>query len=61
MRRAGIPWLTIAKVTGHKSVETLVKSYDLTLDVSILCCFVRVVLNFKTRRVGPVDNRPSTD
>ena len=32
MRRAGIPWLTIAKITGHQSVENLVKYYDLNLE-----------------------------
>ena len=34
MRRAGIPWLTIAKITGHQSVENLIKYYDLNLEVT---------------------------
>ena len=33
MRRAGVPWLTIAKVTGHQSIENLIKNYDLGLEV----------------------------
>ena len=33
MRRAGLPWLTIAKITGHQSVENLIKHYDLSLEV----------------------------
>ena len=33
MRRSGIPFETIAKVTGHKSVENLIKHYDLVLEV----------------------------
>ena len=32
MRRAGIPWLTIAKITGHQSIENLIKYYDLNLE-----------------------------
>ena len=34
MRRAGLPWLTIAKITGHQSVENLIKHYDLSLEVT---------------------------
>ena len=37
MRRAGLPWLTIAKITGHQSVEILIKYYDLSLEVKIVC------------------------
>lgn len=33
MRRAGLSWLTIAKITGHQSVENLIKYYDLSLEV----------------------------
>ena len=33
MRRAGLPWLTIAKITGHQSVENLIKHYDLSVEV----------------------------
>ena len=32
LRRAGLPWETIIKVTGHKSTVTLVKNYDLKLE-----------------------------
>lgn len=42
MRRAGIPWLTIAKITGHSSIENLIKHYDLKLEVlycTILYCY----------------------
>ena len=35
MRRAGLPWLTIAKITGHQSVENLIKYYDLSLEVRV--------------------------
>ena len=34
MRRCGIPFETIGKVTGHKNLESLIKHYDLTLEVS---------------------------
>ena len=33
MRRCGIPFETIAKVTGHTNVESLIKHYDLALEV----------------------------
>ena len=33
MRRAGVPWLTIAKITGHQSIENLVQHYDLNIEV----------------------------
>ena len=33
MRRAGLPWLTISKITGHRDVANLVKYYDLKLEV----------------------------
>ena len=32
MRRAGLEWETIIKITGHSSTVTLVKSYDLRLE-----------------------------
>ena len=32
MRRAGMSWETIIKVTGHRSTVTLVKNYDLKLE-----------------------------
>ena len=32
MRRAGLPWETIVKITGHKSTVNLVKHYDLKLE-----------------------------
>jgi hypothetical protein len=32
MRRAGLSWETIIKITGHRSAVTLVKSYDLTME-----------------------------
>ena len=33
MRRAGLDWLTIAKITGHQSIENLIKHYDLKVEV----------------------------
>ena len=33
MRRCGIPFETIAKVTGHQNLESLTKHYDLQLEV----------------------------
>ena len=33
MRRCGIPFKTIAKVTGHQNLESLTKHYDLQLEV----------------------------
>jgi len=36
MRRAGISFNTIQKITGHKSVESLVQNYDLSLEVGAL-------------------------
>ena len=35
MRRSGIPFDTIAKVTGHKNLESLIKHYDLKLEVGV--------------------------
>ena len=35
MRRSGIPFDTIAKVTGHKNIESLIKHYDLKLEVGV--------------------------
>ena len=32
MRRAGLSWGTIIKITGHRSVATVVKNYDLKLE-----------------------------
>ena len=32
MRRAGLAWETIVKITGHKSTVNLVKHYDLKLE-----------------------------
>lgn len=32
MRRAGLPWETIKKITGHKNTENLIKYYDLKLE-----------------------------
>jgi hypothetical protein len=32
MRRAGLAWETIIKITGHKSTVTLVQSYDLKME-----------------------------
>ena len=32
MRRAGLPWETIVKITGHASTVNLVKFYDLKLE-----------------------------
>ena len=32
MHRFGIPWLTIAKITGHKDVNNLILAYDLTIE-----------------------------
>ena len=32
MRRAGLSWETIIKITGHKNAVTLVKNYDLRLE-----------------------------
>ena len=36
MRRAGLEWPTIAKITGHKSLKNLVQFYDLNLEVTII-------------------------
>ena len=36
MRHAGISFNTIQKITGHKSVESLVQNYDLSLEVGAL-------------------------
>lgn len=33
MRRCGIPFTTIGKVTGHTNLESLIKHYDLSLEV----------------------------
>ena len=38
LRRAGLPWETIIKVTGHKSTVTLVKNYDLKLEAPGTYC-----------------------
>ena len=32
MRRAGLSWGTIIKITGHRSIATVVKNYDLKLE-----------------------------
>ena len=32
MRRAGMDWNDIIKITGHKNAVTLVKQYDLKLE-----------------------------
>ena len=32
MRRAGLSWETIIKITGHRSTVTLVKSYDTSME-----------------------------
>ena len=33
MRRAGLDWLTIAIITGHQSIENLIKHYDMKVKV----------------------------
>ena len=38
MRRSGIAFETIAKVTGHKNLESLIKHYDLKLEVGAENC-----------------------
>ena len=38
MRRCGIPFETIAKVTGHQNLESLIKHYDLQLEVGAPLC-----------------------
>ena len=40
MRRAGVPWLTIAKITGHQSIENLVQHYDLNIEVRNCIFFI---------------------
>ena len=32
MRRSGLSWETIIKISGHRSIVTLVKNYDLKLE-----------------------------
>ena len=32
MRRAGLPWETIVKITGHKSTKNLIAYYDTYLE-----------------------------
>ena len=44
MRRAGIPWLTIAKITEHQSIENLIKYYDLYLEACKLPIIFRCIL-----------------
>ena len=34
LRRAGMEWQSIARVTGHTSVDSLIKHYDLRIEVS---------------------------
>ena len=36
MRRAGVEWPTIAKITGHKSLKNLIEFYDLNLEVTAI-------------------------
>ena len=50
MRRCGIPFETIAKVTGHQNLESLIKHYDLQLEVGAPLArqeFLLNVLGFK--------------
>ena len=48
MRRSGIPFVTIAKLTRHKNLESLVKHYDLKLEVCaktlVSCIYLYLVL-----------------
>jgi len=32
MRRAGLPWETIAKITGHKNTKNLIAYYNTVLE-----------------------------
>jgi len=40
MRRAGLDWLTIAKITGHQSIKNLIKHYDLKVEVRDTTSFI---------------------
>ena len=42
MRRAGIEWPTIAKITGHKSLKNLMELYDLNLEVTVMTLFTEL-------------------
>ena len=44
MRRAGLPWETIVKITGHKNTVNLVKHYDLKLEAQGTVAFVFFLL-----------------
>ena len=47
MRRCGIPFQTIGKLTGHTNLESLIKHYDLSLEVgeplALTSCFISCV------------------
>ena len=40
MRRAGLPWETIAKITGHKNTKNLIAYYDTYLEGQGMQVFV---------------------
>ena len=49
MRRAGLSWETIVKITGHKSTVNLVKFYDLKLEAqgeSLTCLLFSIFIKF---------------
>ena len=43
MRRAGLPWADIMKITGHASAVTLVRHYDCTLEAPGLANIASIV------------------
>ena len=58
MRRAGLDWETIIKITGHKDTVNIVKFYDLKLeaqgDLNLLNYIVVMTDNFKVLRMSPL-------
>ena len=53
MRRNGIDWVTIAKISGHKSVENLIKHYDLSVEVFFKRVFIHIAYQylFKSKKI----------
>ena len=44
MRRSGLSWQTIAKITGHKKIDYLIKHYDTVIEAQgILVCLIMSV------------------
>ena len=41
MRRSGLSWQKIAKITGHKKIDNLIKHYDTVMEAQgILVCLI---------------------